>query len=183
MGFLDKLIKSVTNEAERDAKRAANQAVGNAVNDALGGLFGTSRPAGTQNTPPSGQGQQYTAPSAAPAYAEETVDPMYFDDGRPVAAKLREVLASDFAAFTVRENVSPTEIGGTGKFLNYTYGVYAGGAPRLFIVVGGKSEFGRRTYRWSKQQAAAAGVPLINFWVAEPNSVPYITQRLHKYLG
>ena len=31
MGFLDRLIKNVTNEAERDAKRAANQAVGNAV--------------------------------------------------------------------------------------------------------------------------------------------------------
>ena len=187
MGFLDKLIKNtvkqVTNEAERDARNAANQAVGNAVNNALGGLFGTNRPTGTANTAPTGSGQSYTAPSAAPAYAEETVDPMYYDDGRPVAAKLREVLASDFAAFTVRENVSPTEIGGTGKFLNYTYGVYSGGAPRLFIVVGGKSEFGRRTYRWSKQQAAAAGVPLINFWVAEPNSVPYITQRLHKYLG
>ena len=73
MGFLDKLIKNtvkqVTNEAERDARNAANQAVGNAVNDAINGLFGTNRPAGTQNNAPSGQGQQYTAPSAAPASA------------------------------------------------------------------------------------------------------------------
>ena len=194
MGFLDKLIKNtvnqVTNTAEREARNAANQAVrgavnntvNNTVNNAVKNLFGTSRPAGNTTvaapTSPSSN-QSYSSPS----YAEEAVDPMYCDDGRPAATKLREVFASDFPAFTVRENVSPTEIGGTGKFMDYTFAVYSGGAPRLFIIVGGKSEFGKRTYRWSKQQAAAAGGPLINFWVTEPNSVPYIRERLRKYLG
>ena len=186
MGFLDKLIKNtvgqVTNAAEREAKNATNRAVGNAVNNALGGLFGTNRPAGTPDTSaPSNSGQPYSA-SAQP-FAGEAVDPMYADDGRPAAVKLREVFASDFPSFTVRENVSPTEFGGTGRFLNYSFAVFSGGAPRLFIIVGGKPEFGRRTYRWSKAQAAAAGVPLINFWVTEPNSVLYIRERLHKYLG
>ena len=107
---------------------------------------------------------------------------MYYDDGRDVSVKLREVLASEFASYTVKENVSPATIGGTGKFMNYSFAVYQGETPKLFMMIIGKTTCTHREYRWSKEQAAKAGVTMINFMAHEPNSVLYIKTRLHKYL-
>ncbi len=122
-------------------------------------------------------------PAAAPVYDEdEDVDPMYRYDGREVDDKLREVLASEFPAYTFRENVSPTEIGGTGKFMNYSFAVYKDGEPKLFMMIIGKTTTSHREYRWSKEQAQKAGVTMLNFMRHEPNSVLYIKDRLHKYL-
>ena len=179
MGFLDNLIKKtvnqVTNAVEKGAKAVADGAVRNAVNNAFGSTGGSQPQQQTYSQPAPAQN---TAPAAA-----ENVDPMYYDDGRDVAVKLREVLAAEFPALSVRENVSPTTVGGTGRFMNYSFAVYAGGQPKLFIMITESSTYGRREFRWSREQAEKAGVPMINFRRSEPNSVPYITQRLHKYLG
>ncbi|MBQ6183049.1 MAG: zinc ribbon domain-containing protein [Clostridia bacterium] len=122
-------------------------------------------------------------PAAAPVYDEDdSVDPMFREDGRDVSEKLREVLASEFPAYTFRENVSPAEIGGTGKFMNYSFAVYKDNAPKLFMMIIGKTTCTHREYRWSKEQAQKAGVTMINFIRHEPNSVIYIKDRLHKYL-
>ena len=137
-------------------------------------------------------GAQLPAPEPKPAAEEKPVSDdgdasheeggMYYDDGRDVSVKLREVLASEFPSYTVKEDVSPTTIGGTGKFMNYSFAVYQGETPKLFMMIIGNTTCSHREYRWSKEQAAKAGVTMINFIKHEPNSVLYIKTRLHKYL-
>lgn len=104
------------------------------------------------------------------------------EDGLEAAFKIRKVLAEAFPQYEVRENVSPTTIGGTGKFMNYSFGVYAGGSPKLFIMLVGKSTCRTRLYRFSKEAAAANGITMINFIEHYPNNPAYILLRLKKYL-
>lgn len=125
---------------------------------------------------------QNTNSSGGYAAAGNAEGGLYYDDGRSVHVKLLEVLESEFPQYTVRRNVSPTTIGGTGKFMDYSYGVYEGPYPKLFIMIIRNTTCSHRQYRWSKEQAQRAGVTMINFRENEPNSVPYITARLHKYL-
>lgn len=107
---------------------------------------------------------------------------MFEDDGIAAAVKIRQVLAENFSNYEVRENVSPATIGGTGNFMNYSFAVYSAGAPKLFIMLIGKTTCAKRLYRFSKEQAAKAGVPMINFIEHYPNNVKYIQARLQKYL-
>ena len=104
------------------------------------------------------------------------------EDLLPAKGKILEVLAADFKDYEVFEDVSPTLIGGTGNFLNYSIGVYKDGAPKLFIMLINQQNYRRRTYRWSKEQAEKAGITMINFIESAPNRYWYISERLHKYL-
>ncbi len=104
------------------------------------------------------------------------------EDEMDCAGKIKEVLAADFADYEVFEDVSPTMIGGTGKFMNYSIGVYKDGAPKLFIMIIGQKTNRLRLYRWSKEQAEKAGVPMINFVGHYPNRYWYIKERLAQYL-
>lgn len=106
----------------------------------------------------------------------------YADDGIPAEVKIRQVLAESFPQYQVSENVSPSTIGGQGRFMNYSFGIYSAGSPRLFIMLVGKTTCSTRLYRWSKEQAAKSGVPMINFVEHYPNNVNYIMERLQKYL-
>ncbi|MBQ9140508.1 MAG: hypothetical protein IJX63_01775 [Lachnospiraceae bacterium] len=99
-----------------------------------------------------------------------------------VDRKLRAVLAKEFPQYEVREQVSPTTLGGTGKFKPYDFGIYENGAPKLFIMVVYNNTCAQREYRWSKEQAEAAGVTMINFVFAFENRLDYIIDRLHQFL-
>lgn len=99
-----------------------------------------------------------------------------------VEDKLRAVFAREFPQYEIKENVSPTTLGGTGKFMNYTFGVYENGAPKLFIMVVLNNDCVHRTYRWSKEEAERAGVTMINFVAQFENRIDYIIDRLHQYL-
>lgn len=103
-------------------------------------------------------------------------------DTRSAEEKIAAVLAEEFPQYEVKKYVSPTTIGGTGKFLDYTFGIYEGGAPKLFIMLVGKTTCGSRMYRWSKEQADKAGVTLINFVEHYPNRPEYIKTRLQQYI-
>ena len=112
--------------------------------------------------------------------------PEYFEedesDERTCREKVLTVLQEEFAEYEVRENVSPLTIGGQGKFMNYSIGVYKDNVPKLFIMLIGKTTASHREYRWSRQEAEKNGIEFINFINHYPNTIPYITDRLHKYL-
>ena len=125
--------------------------------------------------------------SPAPAPVHSAVKSRVAAAAAPAAqisarTKLLNVLASEFPQYTVYENVSPTTIGGVGRFMPYSLGVYDGDVPKLFIMLVGKSTTAHREYRWSKEQAERAGVTMINFVEHYPNEIPYIVDRLHQYL-
>ncbi|MBR2809849.1 MAG: hypothetical protein IKD69_00575 [Solobacterium sp.] len=103
-------------------------------------------------------------------------------DGRSCREKLLAVLAEDFSQYTVRENVSPHTIGGEGRFMDYSIAVYSGDVPVPLIMIVGKTTTSHREYRWSREEAAKHGYPMINFVEHYPNRPDYIRTRLQKYL-
>ena len=118
--------------------------------------------------------------------SEDSADPDFFaideNDTRSAAEKIAAVLAEEFPQYQVKTNVSPTTIGGKGRFLDYSFGIYEGGEPKLFIMLVGKTTCSSRMYRWSKEQAERSGVTLINFIEHYPNKPAYISRRLHLYI-
>lgn len=114
------------------------------------------------------------------AKKQEYYEPV--DDGKTCREKILEVLASEFPQYTVKEEVSPKTIGGTGRFMDYSIVVYDGATPKLFIMIIGKTTTFHREYRWSRQEAEKNGYVFLNFVEHYPNTIPYITDRLHQYL-
>ncbi|MBR4677284.1 MAG: hypothetical protein IKO99_04710 [Bacteroidales bacterium] len=121
-----------------------------------------------------------TSRKPAPSYEPERK--FDFSDTRYVGDKIKEVLKENFSQYDVAENVSPVTFGGSGKFLNYTFGIYSNGEPKLLIMIVNRNTCRYRTYRWSKEVAEKNSVPLINFIEHFPNEVPYIRERLSQYL-
>ena len=113
-------------------------------------------------------------------YQESYFEPV--EDGTTSRERILEVLRNEFSDYTVKEDVSPTTIGGTGRFMNYSIGVYKDDVPKLFIMLIGKTTTTHREYRWSREEAEKKGYPFINFIEHYPNTPEYISNRLHKYL-
>jgi len=128
------------------------------------------------------QSQAQDSQDQTDAYAASEDECAAESEPVPVADKIRDIIASEFPAYELRENVSPTTLGGTGRFMDYSFGVYEAGQPKLFMMIVGKTTCAHREYRWSKEQAEAAGVPMINFVEHYPNKIDYIVNRLHQYL-
>lgn len=170
MGFLDNLLNKSAKKIVSDIARTAT--------DAVSGELSQSIREGIQELTGSA-----SATTAAPAYAASTATaPTGTGKYEEVDDKLRAILSKEFPQYEVRENVSPETLGGTGKFMPYSFGIYENSSPKLFIMVVYNNTCASRTYRWSKEEAAKAGIPLINFVYAFENRTDYITNRLHQYL-
>ena len=104
------------------------------------------------------------------------------EDNVDARTKILDVLKNEFPQYEVREDVSPTTIGGTGRFMNYSIGVYDNGVPKMFIMLIGKTTTSHREYRWSREEAEKNGITFLNFIKHYPNRTGYISERLHKYL-
>ena len=99
-----------------------------------------------------------------------------------VRKEIEEIVAECFPQYELRRNVSPTTIGGQGRFLDYSYGLYRDGVPKLFIMIVDKKTCCHRMYRWSKEEAANKGITMINFVEHFPNKYDYVKNRLAQYL-
>ena len=104
------------------------------------------------------------------------------EDGKTCREKILEVLASEFSNYTVKENVSPTTLGGTGRFMDYSIVVYDNDKPALIMMLIGKTTTYHREYRWSREVAEKNGYAFINFIEHYPNRPESISKRLHQYL-
>lgn len=166
MGFFDNLLRQGAREITSGLAKAATNAI-------IDELKGDKAPAQNAQTAPATV--TYEPEDNAPAGYEGLGD-------ADVDKKLEAVFAKEFPQYEIRKEVSPTTIGGTGKFLDYSYGVYENGIPKLFIMVVYNNTCASRYYRWSKEAAAKAGVPMINFVYAFENKITYIIPRLHQYL-
>ncbi len=192
MGLFDDLKKaanSLINAAENaakntpqvqtpganDLKNAADQ-----LRNTLGGLVNNTQ----APKPPTPQSKPSQPQPAQPQQHEVYDGGTFWDyeDNIPIDKKISDILAEKFSQYEVRRDVSPTEIGGTGKFMNYSFGIYQNGSPKLFIMLTGKTTNNCRLYRWSKEQAAKAGITMINFVPHFPNRPEYVAERLAKYL-
>ena len=168
MGFLDRLLK-------QSARQITSAVVKNATNTIIDELTGNGNKTQTTPTVQTIATPAVTVSESVPAGYEGLAD-------ADLEMKLETVLAKEFPQYEIRKEVSPTTIGGTGRFLNYSYGVYENGTPKLFIMLIGNNTCASRYYRWSKEAAQNAGVTLINFVPHFENKITYIIQRLHQYL-
>ena len=162
MGFLDDLFKAVNT-----LKNVAEE-----INKQTGGALGQ------QPKPAPNNGN----PAAAPQNAASQNVPEMEDEEVDVRKEIEDIVAECFPQYELRRNVSPITIGGQGKFLDYSYGLYRDGAPRLFIMIVDKKTCSHRIYRWSKEEAARRGITMINFVEHFPNKYDYVKNRLAQYL-
>ena len=194
----DKLKESL-NELSEAVKKIDKSDLENALKELTDALPKEGTEAAPQEKPvqetvSDEQTAAQTAPSGANApavsYATANYDGIEKDDyyeelpedELDCRTKILEVLATDFPEYEVREDISPKTLGGTGKFMNYTLGLYKEGSPKLFIMLIGRATTRHREYRWSKEMAAKAGVEMINFIQHAPNRYWYIAERLRSYL-
>ncbi len=187
MGLFDKLIKegadALKDVASEENKKKAQDLFGSlkdSLEEHADGLKKAmdelKNELGVEEGEKTSSGEASTGSSFIPEDYNE------YDDPKTCREKLLEVLAEEFPRYEVRENVSPTEIGGTGKFMNYSMVVYDGKAPKLFIMIIGKTTTSHREYRWSREEAEKKGYTFLNFVGHYPNTPEYIKDRLHKYL-
>ena len=164
MGFLDDLFKAVNTIKN----------VAETFNKQNGGAYGQ------QQTKPA---PNFNDPAGSPQNSAQQDDhDIYDDEPEDVRKEIEEIVAQCYPQYELRRDVSPTTIGGQGKFLNYSYGLYLGGVPKLFIMIVGQKTCSHRMYRWSKEEAANKGITMINFVEHFPNKYDYVKNRLAQYL-
>lgn len=181
MGFLNKIIRDRVGKALGDA---VNDAVGDALQSALGGAVdasgadesasgvcsgcGAPLKAGMQFCSYCGARQQAAAPAAN--VREAPRDKAYFAD----------ILATEFGAYELRQNVSPAELGGSGKA--YDFGLYRGGRLAGVVMLTEHNRDRSAAFLNAKATCAQAGVPFINFYLHMPNERSYIIGRIKSML-
>ncbi len=160
MGLFDSLL----NRGAKMLKEAAADAISDVADGILDGVKSEGSAVGSKR-------RAQDVPAGYEDIANATVD-----------MKLRKILEREFPQYEIREQVSPTAIGGTGTFKAYDFAVYENGIAKLFIMVVYNNTCAKRDYRWSKEEAARAGIPMINFVYAFENKIDYMINRLHQYL-
>ena len=173
MGLLDKLVKEGA-EILKEVATDENKEKATELLNSLKGAFEEHKDEFRQFAE-SLQGEAKTE-EYKESYFEEV------DDGKDCRQRILEILTNEFPQYTVKENVSPTTIGGTGRFMDYSIVVYDGETPKLVMMLIGKTTSYHREYRWSREEAEKKGIPFINFIRHYPNTPGYISDRLHKYL-
>ena len=132
---------------------------------------------------------------ASPAYQREKTETEW-------VAYFREILATEFAQYTVRENVPVTEVAG---FANDEFKLYQSrpqqaykaewGQPYTFVLeqmgsikgvvmLGkGHSHDSNVKYLIARMYAKKLGFPYINFYTQMPNERDYVVSRIRKFLN
>lgn len=176
MGLLDKLLKEVKEAVEEtvteENKEKAKELFGN-LKETFGSEIDTLKKAV----------EEYKAEQKEKA--ENAIPESYFEeveDGKTARQRILDILAEEFPQYNVYQNISPVELGGEGRFMDYSIVVCEGDAVVLVIMLIGKTTTAHREYRWSRQFAEDHGIQFINFIEHYPNNPEYIKQRLHKYL-
>ena len=153
--------------------------------------------AAKQTTQTTSQPKPTPQPAATPHYEEE----IYCTDSEWMAY-FREILATEFAAYNVRENVAVTDVAG---FANdefqlyktrprqaykaewgqpYTFVLEQLGSVKGVVMLGkGHSHDSNVKYLIARMYAKKAGIPYINFYTQMPNERDYVIGRIRKFLN
>ena len=147
------------------------------------------------------QRQTTTAPKpqpapkpAEPAFERERTDSEWL-------SYFREILATEFPQYSVRENVTVTDVAG---FANdefklyksrptqaykaewgqpYTFVLEQGGNIKGVVMLGkGHSHDSNVKYLIARMYAKKSGIPYINFYTQMPNERDYVIGRIRKFL-
>ena len=137
-------------------------------------------------------------PAATPRYEEQEIN----RTDSEWLAYFREILATEFTQYSVRENVPVTDVAG---FANdefqlyktrprqaykaewgqpYTFLLEQGGSPKGVVMLGkGNSHNSKVKYLIARMYAKKSGLPYINFYTQMPNERDYVIGRIRKFLN
>lgn len=184
MGLLDKLIKEGA-EVLKEGAEVLKDVASEENKQKAAEIFGSIKDSISEHSQELKETlEQYKTTARSESENFEYDDSMFedYEDGMTARERILKILSEEFPAYTVKENVSPAEFGGTGKFMNYSIVVYDGVKPKLLMMLIGKTTTSHREYRFSKEFAQSKGYTFINFVEHYPNRPDYISKRLHKYL-
>ena len=184
MGLLDKLIKEGA-EVLKEGAEVLKDVASEENKQKAAEIFGSIKESLSEHSEELKQTlEQYKTSVKSPSENFEYDESMFedYEDGMTCRERILKILAEEFPSYTVKENVSPTEFGGTGKFMNYSIVVLDGSTPKLIMMLIGKTTTSHREYRFSREFAQSKGYTFINFVEHYPNRPDYISKRLHKYL-
>ena len=146
--------------------------------------------------------QAKKAPARQEAAATNYEDAEYVDrTPSEWRAYFREIIQTEFAGYTFRENVPVTEIAGqvADEFQlyhtrpkqvykaewgePYTFVLYQGAAPKGVVMLGdGHSHDAKVKFLIARMFAKKMGLPYINFYTQMPNERNYVVGRIRKFL-
>ena len=115
MGLLDKLVKEGTEILKEVATEENKEKAADLLNS-LKGAFEEHKDELKQFA------ESFQMETKTEEYKESYFEEV--DDGKDCRERILEVLANEFPQYAVKENVSPTTIGGTGRFMDYSIVVY-----------------------------------------------------------
>ena len=114
----------------------------------------------------------------------------------------KEILASEFPLYTIRENVPVTDLAGyaNDEFQlyqtrptqaykaewgqPYTFVLETGGSAKGVVMLGnGHSHDSNVKYLIARKYAQKMGLPYINFYTQMPNERAYVIERIRKFLA
>ena len=187
MGFFDKIIK---NGISSGITNGISNGISNGINNVLEGKVGEKL---TEAMTPLGEAVSRMAENAT-ALADAQDDAIQsvknantyvpvesLIDGN-VEANFSEVLSTEFTDYEIRKNVSPMEIGGSNAARTYTFGLYQGGVPKLFITLTPHNRYQNRPFREAKSACENNGIPFLNFFTHFSNEKTYVVNRIRTAL-
>ena len=147
--------------------------------------------------------QAKKAPARQEAAATTYEDPEYVDrTPSEWRAYFREIIQTEFAGYTFRENVPVTEIAGqvADEFQlyhtrpkqvykaewgePYTFVLYQGVDPKGVVMLGdGHSHDAKVKFLIARMFAKKMGLPYINFYTQMPNERSYVVSRIRRFLA
>ena len=150
--------------------------------------------------------QRQTTTTTQPKPAPQPATTTHYEEKERTAtewvAYFRDILATEFVAYSVRENVPVTDVVG---FVNdefklyktrptqaykaewgkpYTFLLEQAGVPKAVVMLGnGHSHDSNVKYLIARMYAKKMGLPYINFYTQMPNERDYVIGRIRKFLN
>ncbi|MBQ2934673.1 MAG: hypothetical protein IJD96_00385 [Lachnospiraceae bacterium] len=174
MGFLDNLLK-------KEARKIISGVVDSVVDNVLDGAKEAVNQSGI-----SGNVQKKTQTAinrASEASAVCNEEESCYGKESVVRARMEQCLTREFPGYTLRKNVSASEIGTYDIAWTYTYGIYRDGqAVAMINLLAGANDYKRKIVLQSKTACRNAGIGYVHFILRLPNRSSYVAQQLRSIL-
>lgn len=174
MGFLGSILKVIGSSATDSAKRSINNEVSKKIEEQVTNKVGkvfdsmakdTSAPASSAPVASTSVAKKnYAPPRKSLTANQETIR---------TANIIREQL-SRYSSIEVKEDYS---IAGSSA-QNVSFAIFQNGAPKLYVMIVGKTTCTSHAYLETKRKAEQEGVKLINFVEHFRNDPAYVDTRL-----
>lgn len=191
MGLLGDILKiagksavsSAKREVSREAGRQVGQKVGNMVTDKIKDITGVDTTGKSYNGSISENSVSNSVPEEETVTRPQNCGPRQFnaprsslsenDDTIRTASVIRNAL-SGYSSYEVKEDY---KVAGDDA-MNASFAIFKDGAPKLYIMIVGRSTCSSHAYLEAKRKASSEGVQVVNFVEHFANEEKYVQDRI-----